>query len=360
MTDQTTAPVETRGWPHGPTAFERRHGNARMRVVTGALGIPIVLGAVWLGGWAFFLFMCLVISGAMLEFYWICEAKGARPHKALGVVFGLLLAVAFSPALPLLLSLFDPGPVTSTSTAAFVPDMFAAANLDHLVRTEAFQFLFVVGVIVLAVFATLIAEMRREVSGPIANNSATLTGIVYVGLFLSMLIGVREFFEPLWEGMIRSMQTGASTLVGLVSVPRYGAYMVIATLVTIWICDSAAYYVGRALGKHKMAPRISPKKTWEGGIGGAVFAVATMIGFKYWLLDFLSLGDAIVLGLIVGILGQVGDLAESHFKRDGGVKDSSQLIPGHGGVFDRFDSLMFVAPLVYLYLNVMALMHLVR
>ena len=160
--------------------------------------------------------------------------------------------------------------------------------------------------------------------------------------------------------LVASMRTGDSTLFGMFNAPPYGAYMVIATLVTIWICDSAAYYVGRAMGRNRMAPRISPKKTWEGGVGGAVFAVATMIGFKFWLLDFLSLGDAIVLGLIVGILGQVGDLAESHFKRDGGVKDSSQLIPGHGGVFDRFDSLMFVAPLVYLYLNIIAFSRLVE
>jgi phosphatidate cytidylyltransferase len=352
MTDQ---PVDTRGWPHGPTAFERRYGNARMRVLTGAIGIPIVLGAVWLGDWAFFLFMCLVITGAMLEFYWISEAKGARPHKAIGVVFGLLLALAFSPAIPELVYALRIGSIgvapapTSVSHASFVD----SAKLSQLITTEAFQFFMVVAVIILAVLATLIAEMRREDAHPIANNSATLTGIVYVGLFLATLIGIRQFWEPIWHGLARTMQTtDGVTLGGIFNTPSYGAYMVIATLVTIWICDSAAYYVGRALGKHKMAPRISPKKTWEGGIGGAVFAVATMIGFKFWLLDFLSIGDAIVLGLIVGILGQIGDLAESHVKRDGGIKDSSQLIPGHGGVFDRFDSLMFVAPVVYLYLHV--------
>lgn len=339
MIDQA---IEARGWPHGPTAFERKHGNATMRVVTGALGIPVVLGAVWLGGWAFFVFMCLVITGAMLEFYWIAEAKGARPNKALGVTFGLLLALAF---------------FHGVSDMMFVGASSGTVSAFQWTGPLLTRILLVFGALIIGVVATLIAEMRRAVPSPITNNSVTVLGFVYVGLFLASVIGIRQLFSVAIPG---ELLLGANAAAANVDASSYGAYMVIATLVTIWICDSAAYYVGRALGKHKMAPRISPKKTWEGGIGGAVFAVATMVGFRFWLLDFLSLGDAIVLGLIVGTLGQVGDLAESHFKRDAGIKDSSQLIPGHGGVFDRFDSLLFVAPLVYLYLNIMALMQLVK
>jgi phosphatidate cytidylyltransferase len=338
MTEQTaTASSDTRGWPKGPTAFERKHGNAKMRVLTGAIGIPIVLAAVWFGGWAFFLFICAAIVGAMLEFYWICEAKGARPHKGVGVVFGLLLGVTFS---------------RPFADALFV-GAGAASDAPKLVGALHVRFLVLLGIVVLSVIVSLIAEMRRREHAPIVNVSTTLAGLVYVGLFLASLLGIREFFitNPLGPSAAPS---DAWTARWQEVATRSGAYMVMATLVTIWVCDSAAYYVGRAMGKHKMAPRVSPKKTWEGGIGGAVFAVATMIGFKYWLLDFLSLGDAIALGLIIGILGQVGDLAESLFKRDAGVKDSSQLIPGHGGVFDRLDSLMFVAPLVYLYLNIIA------
>ena len=324
---------ETRGWPHGPTAFERRHGNAKMRVLTGALGIPVVLGAVWFGGWAFFVFMCLVIVGAMLEFYWICEAKGARPHKGIGVLFGPVLAFAFFHGVS--------DALVSNATGA-----------DSRHGT---QYLLVLTPLIVATVATLIAEMRRDVSGPIVNNSTTLGGLLYVGLFLSTLVGIRQFFfSGIGAGLLSIDASQASDVAAMSVASRSGAFVVIAVLVTIWICDSAAYYVGRAMGRNKMAPTISPKKTWEGGIGGAVFAMATMIGFQQWLLDFLTLPDAIVLGLVVGILGQVGDLAESHFKRDAGVKDSSQLIPGHGGVFDRFDSLMFVAPIVYLYLNVLA------
>ncbi|MFZ1281640.1 MAG: phosphatidate cytidylyltransferase, partial [Ignavibacteriaceae bacterium] len=130
-----------------------------------------------------------------------------------------------------------------------------------------------------------------------------------------------------------------------------GGYLIISIFASIWICDSAAFFGGTALGKHKLFHRVSPKKSWEGAIFGFVFAILAMILAKNLVLDFLSLKDAIAIGLITGTIGQIGDLAESLLKRDAGVKDSSNLIPGHGGIFDRFDSLLFSAPVIYLYLT---------
>jgi phosphatidate cytidylyltransferase len=121
---------------------------------------------------------------------------------------------------------------------------------------------------------------------------------------------------------------------------------------TIWICDSAAYYIGTAFGKHKLFPRVSPKKSWEGAIAGFVFAILAMVISKNIIIDFLSWNSVIGIGMIVGILGQVGDLIESLFKRDSGVKDSSNLIPGHGGIFDRFDSLIFSSPFILILLKI--------
>ncbi len=100
-----------------------------------------------------------------------------------------------------------------------------------------------------------------------------------------------------------------------------------------------------------MFPRVSPKKSWEGAVAGFLFSVLFMIAARALIIDFLPLSDAIMIGLISGIFGQAGDLIESLLKRDAGVKDSSSIIPGHGGIFDRFDSLLFTAPLVYLYLT---------
>ena len=130
-----------------------------------------------------------------------------------------------------------------------------------------------------------------------------------------------------------------------------GGFLVISILATIWICDSAAYFAGISFGKHKLFPRVSPKKSWEGAIFGFIFAILTMILAHFLVLDFLSFNEAIILGIIIGIVGQIGDLIESLIKRDAQVKDSSSLIPGHGGVLDRFDSLLYSAPVILLYLR---------
>jgi phosphatidate cytidylyltransferase len=115
--------------------------------------------------------------------------------------------------------------------------------------------------------------------------------------------------------------------------------------------DSAAYFIGTAIGKHKLFPRVSPNKSWEGAIAGFVFSIITLVVLKSFLLEFLDWVDIIAFGVIIGIFGQVGDLIESLIKRDAGVKDSSNIIPGHGGIFDRFDSLLFSAPIIFLYLR---------
>ena len=120
---------------------------------------------------------------------------------------------------------------------------------------------------------------------------------------------------------------------------------------SIWVCDSAAYFAGTAFGRHKLFERVSPRKTWEGAIAGFIGAVAVFVSGRVLLLPYMSLTDAVICGVIVGLLGQIGDMVESLLKRDAGVKDSSGFIPGHGGVLDRFDSLIVVSPLIFFYLD---------
>ncbi len=163
-----------------------------------------------------------------------------------------------------------------------------------------------------------------------------MLGIFYLGIFGSTLIGIREFYPNL-DGLYYQ-----------------GGYLIISIFASIWICDSAAFFGGTALGKHKLFPRVSPKKSWEGAIFGFVFAILAMILAKNILLDFLSFENSLIIGFIIGTFGQIGDLTESLLKRDAGVKDSSKIIPGHGGVFDRFDSLLFSSPIIYLYLTYLA------
>ena len=182
----------------------------------------------------------------------------------------------------------------------------------------------------------LIFELFRNNGSSIQNLGATLLGVFYLGIFGSTLVGIREFY-PNIDGLY-----------------NHGGYLIISIFASIWICDSAAFFGGTAFGKHKLFPRVSPKKSWEGAIFGFVFVILAMILAKNIVLDFLSLKDAIVIGFIIGTLGQIGDLIESLLKRDAGIKDSSNLIPGHGGIFDRFDSLFYSSPIIYLYLTYFA------
>lgn len=126
--------------------------------------------------------------------------------------------------------------------------------------------------------------------------------------------------------------------------------VVIYIIVLIWSCDTFAYFGGKYLGKHPLNT-ISPKKTREGTVIGFVFAIAASMVFYYYFPEALSLQDALIVGSTIGVFGQVGDLFESMLKRFNDVKDSSQIIPGHGGVLDRFDSLVFVTPIVFVYFN---------
>ena len=128
------------------------------------------------------------------------------------------------------------------------------------------------------------------------------------------------------------------------------AGLIMTTFLTVWICDTCAYLLGMAFGRHNLMPSVSPKKTWEGAIGGFLGAVLSFWAASYWLLPGFGVYNALLLGAIIGVIGQIGDLAESKIKRDAAVKDSSNIIPGHGGLLDRFDSILFVIPAVLIYL----------
>jgi phosphatidate cytidylyltransferase len=133
----------------------------------------------------------------------------------------------------------------------------------------------------------------------------------------------------------------------------FGMQYIYFVFIVIWMLDTGAYVIGKRFGRHSLAAMISPKKTIEGAVGGVITGIVTaMLCRMCFLRDGFSLSEAAMLGLIISIISQFSDLAESLLKRDAGVKDSANLLPGHGGMLDRFDSFLFTAPLLYYYLNI--------
>jgi phosphatidate cytidylyltransferase len=165
------------------------------------------------------------------------------------------------------------------------------------------------------------------------NIASTVWGLFYPAVFFGFMILLRELPNEL--GMEYKL----------------GGKWLLLMLIIIWICDTAAYFIGKAVGKHKLFFRISPHKTVEGAVAGLVFSFITAYIFHLTYIEDLTLLQCMIIALIAGTIGQIGDLVESLFKRDAGVKDSSNLLPGHGGMLDRFDAPLFVAPVVYLYLK---------
>lgn len=308
--------------------------NLTTRVLVAAAGIPLILLVTTAGGFYFYGFVLAVALLGMREFYALARRKGFSPQTGTGMLLGALVVSVF---LYFKLRQLIVGSLLDRGIQVPFPSMAQAFLILAL----------------LFVPAVLVIELFRNRPGALANIAVTLFGAGYVGLFLGSLVGLRELFIPEdfpvyayfgGPGQVAAADAGAT-------LHHWGGMTVIALFAAIWICDSAAYFAGRAFGRHMMFERVSPKKTWEGASAGCVAAVAAFLLARILVLPYLPLAGAIVCGLVVGVFGQAGDLVESLLKRDAGVKDSSNLIPGHGGVLDRFDSLMFAAPLMFLYLD---------
>jgi len=308
--------------------------NLGKRVGTAAVAIPVIVWICLAGGIWFFAFIALASAVALREFYQIAGAKGARPQVRMGLLAGFFVNLSF----------YHPG--FSAATVGWLHDLGWSAPFPTQAQ------LLLIGMLVIVMTLSLV-ELFRNDGSAVLNITSTLSGIMYVSLFFATFIGLRELFVrgDFPAHRFFGAEAAAASQAVWDQVYRWGGYTVISVLSIIWICDTAAYHTGVAVGRHKLFPRVSPNKTWEGAVAGFVAAILSALGAQALVLDYLGAGDAVVLGCIVGIFGQAGDLFESALKRDAGVKDSSNLLPGHGGVLDRFDSLLFAAPLVYIYID---------
>lgn len=295
--------------------------NFLKRSIVAAIGIPIAILIVYAGGLVFASAIALISSITLGEFYKISRKKNAFPN-------------------------FLPGIIANIALIFSVYFLFSA---EHNLNT---------GIVLLVEFGLIfliimILELWTKKPNTFLNISVTLGGLLYVTMAFIFVLMIRDFYQIDWSaaGPLSGVGFSAKTEMFLSKIDKeWCAWFLLNIFFAIWLCDTAAYLFGRQFGKHKLFERISPKKTWEGSAAGFVFAIISFAGFGMWLIPEFPIAHSIAIGAIVGTIGQIGDLAESQLKRDAGVKDSSALIPGHGGALDRFDSIMFVVPVVYMYL----------
>lgn len=266
------------------------------RFLSAVIFIPILLIVNTLGGLPYVAFVLAIILVSLFEFYQMGEAKGLEVPKIIGILSGLFLCLAFS-----------------------------RQNQTILPGSEWW-----IGASMLCMMLGLVFLLGGgKIPNIYLNISTLLAGICYIVLPLGCFLLLRGMGDEPWKSR---------------------SYALLPYFLT-WFCDTFAYVIGLALGHHKLASTISPNKTVEGAVGGIIGAVTGGILSKVISAPYLTWWDAVALGVLVGIFGQIGDLVESAMKRNAGIKDSSKIIPGHGGALDRFDSFIFTVPLIYFYLR---------
>ena len=265
--------------------------NLAQRVLAAAVFGPVLLALFWLGGYWLFVVWCGVVAVGAWEFYRMLAQKGLQPWTMFGIV-AVLTWCGFA----------------FTAGLSVFPSFFSILLLVGLAGA------FFIG----------------QPGYRLLNAGGMLLGVFYVGFLGSFVLLVRN--------------TSA------IDASQQGIFAVLI-LVAIWASDVMAYFSGRWFGRRHPFPTISPGKTEAGFIGGFVAALLVMV-LGAQQLSLCDLNQSIFLGVLVGFGAPLGDLVESMIKRDMDVKDTSQLIPGHGGVLDRFDSVFFVFPLIYLYLSI--------
>lgn len=298
------------------TVASARDSSLRRRVPTAMVYGLVVLAAIHFGE---IFFLVALVAGAILAYYELWRLFARQPY-ALSLPGGVVLVLAF----------------------LIVHEVWAQVRLRGLdVSFEAGLFFSIVVGSVLALGMMVgggLALARRDLANGLLSSGLTILGSIYCGWLLGYLIDVASF------GVIAAGPHVDPTSMEGYLLQRSGLFLAI---LPTWANDVAAYGVGAAIGRRKLAPHVSPGKTWEGTIGGLIasivvgYVLVALFDFPWWV--------GVGVGLIVGIVGPLGDLVESAIKRAASVKDSGGLLPGHGGMLDRLDSLIFIAPAVAIF-----------
>jgi len=291
------------------------------RAIVGLALLAVLFGTAWLGGIWWLVFVCILAIVALHEYYDSLTVKQIRPDRALGWLSSVIIIIAanWGEDIRLIAGPDQVGTPYGTLGQAAMADVMQMTLM----------------VLLLCVAGTLVSQFKLTEGSAIVNTATTVFGVVYVGVLLSFVLRMRYLDIPMLDGA-----AGASELAS-----RLGALLLV--IGSVWACDSAAYLGGSLLGKHKLAPRISPGKTVEGSIVGFIAAVVVAVLLGRWL--GLPGRHCLALGALMGVVGQLGDLGKSVLKRDLGIKDFGTLFGPHGGVLDRFDAILVCMPLVYWY-----------
>ena len=282
----------------------------KQRVVTAIFFAAAMLGGVFGGGFTYFLLFAFITAGSTWEMLGLLMTDEDR-FRGFRLVAGSLLALSF-----------------------FV--IFSGKSLGYW---ELYSFEHVFTLLYIPVFGvTALMELFLGGKHPFRNIGLYQLALSYIALPLILLSQMATF-------------SGAWCATGDVSA-AYHPFRVFGLLLLIWTNDTMAYFVGSQLGRHKLFERISPKKTWEGTVGGGICTVLIAWGLSF-LIDDFSPVQWVVLGAVAAVFGTLGDLVESMLKRSVGVKDSGTLLPGHGGLLDRFDAFIFALPFYWLALVVL-------
>lgn len=290
------------------------------RILFGVIAAPVAIAVLVFGGWPLAALIAVASAIGAWEFYRIARGTGVEPLEGIGVAAAGITPLVVHSAY---LGLYDPSRFPPTSIAALLVLVLLGVSI----------------------------WVRGVAGKPLAAVAITVMGIAYTGGMLSYGYAIR--YHPY------AFAPATVTIGRPFEVPSGGLLLLLPVLIT-WASDIGAYAVGRLMGKHKLIPSVSPGKTVEGAIGGLAasmlvsWAYASFIlrpdahlGFKY------PPFGALLFGALISVAAQIGDLAESLLKREAGVKDSSQILPGHGGILDRFDSLLFVLPIAFVVLTSM-------
>lgn len=272
--------------------------NLVVRTLSGIVLAAVMLGAIAWSQWSFGALLLLLLLAGMYEFYVLAEKQGNAPQKVVGLVAGVVLFIL---------------------NFAFVSDDIQVLGSASQAYACGLAFL------LLLLPAMFICELYRRRDNPVSGIGTTLMGVCYVALPLSLMCYIPIIGSEVWN-----------------------PWVMIFYIFIIWANDVFAYLVGMSCGRHRLCERLSPKKSWEGFFGGIAGAVAMGVAASF-VLD-TAVWVWVGLAIVAAATGVLGDLVESMFKRAAGVKDSGNLIPGHGGMLDRFDAMLLSAPFVFVYM----------